>query len=158
MSRGLKTSASLISTLILVAPAFAAAQIPSEDLRTLIQASVLSDPRATSIPPAQLQGLVDALLSEAQAKNMTSGDILWRPNQSANVSYSQSGDEMSVQSGACAIGWQGYLCNFNKVFGFEGGNYQIPLFMLFVTAFLLAVVWEMILHHRKKLAKPGPRM
>lgn len=147
----------LLSSMILV-PALVFAQVPSEDLRTLIQASVLSDPRAASIPPAQLQGLIDALLSEAQAKNMTSGDILWRPNQSANVSYSQSGDEVSAQSGVCATGWQGYLCNFNRVFGFEGDNYQIPLFMLFVTAFLIAVIWEMILHHRKKLAKPSPRM
>lgn len=158
MSRGLKTFASFISALVLLAPALAAAQIPSEDLRNLIQGSVLSDPRTATIPPAQLQGLIDALLAEAQAKNMDSGDILWRPEQTANVSYSQSEDQVTTQTPGCALGWQGYLCNFNRVFGFEGGNYQIPLFMLFVSAFLIAVVWEMILHHRKKLAKPSPRM
>jgi hypothetical protein len=124
------------------------AQTSSGDLRSAIQSSVLADPRVANIPPAQLQGLVDALVAQARAQNMTVADILWRPQQAAASTFGAPG----AQSVACTSGWQGYACQFNRVFGFEGNSYEIPIFLLVTTAFLIAVIWELILHHRKKMA------
>jgi|GEM_PF-1383213 len=134
-----------------ILPVVVAAQASDDDLRNTIQNSVLSDPRAANIPPAQLQGLIDSLVAQAQAQHMTSADILQRPQQAATGSTFNG--SQSQQGATCPAGWQGYLCNFNQIFGFEGNNYEIPIFLLVTTAFLIAVVWEMILHHRKKLAK-----
>ena len=151
----MQTTRKIIASLVLliaVVPTFTFAQDASADLRNTIQNSVLSDPRTAGIPPAQLQGLIDALIAQASAQNMTAQDILWRPQQAAASTFAPGADS---QSAACAPGWQGYLCQFNQTFGFEGGSYEIPLFILVTTAFLIAVIWELIIHHRKKLAKKG---
>jgi hypothetical protein len=132
------------------APVLVRAQAGSDDLRNTIQSSVLSDPRVANIPPDQLQSLIDALVAQAQAQHMTSADILFRPQQAAVGSTFAGGQ--AQQNAACMTGWQGYLCQFNQVFGFEGGNYEIPIFLLVTTAFLIAVIWELIIHHRKKMA------
>jgi hypothetical protein len=133
------------------APVLVSAQAGSDDLRNTIQSSVLSDPRVANIPPDQLQSLIDALVVQAQAQHMTSADILFRPQQAA-VGSTFAGGQVQ-QNAACMSGWEGYLCQFNQVFGFEGGNYEIPIFLLVTTAFLIAVIWELIVHHRKKMAK-----
>jgi hypothetical protein len=140
-------------TVMALSPVVVSAQT-NDDLRNTIQNSVLSDPRVASIPPDQLAGLIDALVAEARSKNMTSADILTKPQQAAAAS---SFSVNQTPSAACATGWQGYLCEFNQVFGFEGNNYEIPVFILVTTAFLIAVIWEMILHHRKKLAKAAAK-
>lgn len=139
----------VLATILVMAPVVVSAQVAQDDLRNAIQASVLSDPRAQTIPPEQLKELVDALAVQAQEQNMTASDILWRPQQTGLV------EEVSVKpvEVGCAQGWQGYLCQFNKAFGFVGGNYEVPLFLLVVSGLLIAVVWELIVHHRKKLAK-----
>lgn len=124
----------------------------SDDLRNTIQASLLADPRVANIPPEQLQGLIDALVAQARARNMTSADIVTRPQQQA-AAGSTFAPDAQAQAAVCETGWQEYLCNFNKVFGFEGNNYEIPIFLLIVTTFLIAVIWELILHHRKVLQK-----
>jgi len=149
MQRGLKTIGMSLVALCVLAPILASAQTSTDDLRLVIQNSVLSDPRVANIPPAQLQGLVDALVAQATAQHMTSEDILWRPQQAAAATFSSND---SSQNAVCVTGWQGYLCNFNQIFGFDGNNYEIPIFLLVTSAFLIAVIWEIILHHRKKMA------
>lgn len=138
-----------LATILVMVPLVVSAQDAQEELRSAIQASVLSDPRAQTIPPEQLKELVDALAAQAQEQNMTAADILWRPQQTGLVA------DTSVKpvQADCTQGWQGYLCQFNKAFGFVGGNYEVPLFLLVISGLLIAVVWELIVHHRKKLAK-----
>jgi hypothetical protein len=134
---------------MLLSPAFALAQTSQADLRTTIQNSVIADPRVANIPPQQLQALIDDLVAQANAQHMTASDILSNQPQAAASTFAagQSYNE------ACAAGWEGYACNFNKMFGFDGNNYTVPIVLFVTTAFLLAVIWELILHHRKKLAK-----
>jgi hypothetical protein len=137
-----------------VAGSATASSAPNDDLRNAIEASVLADPRVANIPPEQLQGLIVALIAEAQAQHMTAADIMSRPvPQQAAAGSTFDNAQAQQQSTACLLGWQGYLCNFNKVFGFDGNNHTIPIFLLCVTAFLIAVIWELIIHHRKVLAK-----
>jgi hypothetical protein len=151
MNHFVKKVMTALFALFILTPMFALAQTASDDLRNTIQNSVLSDPRVANIPPAQLQGLIDALVAQAQAQHMTSEDILYRPQQAAAGS-TFAGAQAQLNT-ACLPGWQGYLCQFNRVFGFEGGNYEIPIFLLVTTAFLIAVIWELILHHKKKMLK-----
>ncbi len=144
----------ILATVLAIAafmPIAVSAQEANADLRSTIQNSVLADPRVANVPPAQLQELVDALFAQAQAQHMTSADILWRPQQAA--AGSTFGNNQGAETTTCTSGWQGYLCNFNHIFGFEGNNYTIPVFLLVTTAFLIAVIWELIIHHRKKMAK-----
>lgn len=145
----------VLFTLAALVPALAAAQNSSDDLRNTIQASVIADPRVANIPPAQLQGLIDALVVEANAQHMSSADILWKPQQQAAAATFSPGSQ--TPGVVCASGWQGYLCQFNQIFGFEGSNYEIPIFILITSAFLLAVIWELIVHHRKKMAQKAGR-
>jgi uncharacterized membrane protein len=130
-------------------PAAVSAQTSTDELRSVIQNSVISDPRTANIPPAQLQGLVDALVEQANAQHMTAADIIWRPQQAYAATVSA---QATTQASVCMTGIQGYLCNFNQIFGFEGNNYEIPILLLFTSAFLIAVIWEIHVHHRKKMA------
>ena len=151
MKRTVSYLAVLSFSLAALSPVVVLAQASPDDLRNTIQNSVLSDPRVANIPPDQLQGLIDALVAQAQAQHMTSADIIYRPQQAAAGATFPGAQ--AQESAACMTGWQGYLCQFNRVFGFEGGNYEIPIFLLVTTAFLIAVIWELIVHHRKKMEK-----
>jgi predicted ABC-type sugar transport system permease subunit len=145
-----KISTAVFFTLVAFLPIAASALDSSTELRSVITNSVLADPRSAGIPPAQLQGLVDSLVAEATAQHMTVADIVAHPQVlTSDVTFGQG---QNVRSAACTSGWQGYLCQFNRVFGFEGNNHTIPLILLVVSAFLLAVIWEMILHRRKAMA------
>jgi len=155
MLRTIRFAIAVALALAAFSPVVALAQSSQDDLHNTIQNSVLADPRAANIPPDQLQGLVDALVAEAQAQHMTSADILYRPQQAAAGSTFTGGQ--TQESTACATGLQGYLCQFNRVFGFEGNNYEIPIFLLVTTAFLIAVIWELIVHHRKKMEKKAKK-
>ena len=151
----MKTTAhigSFVAASLLVMPLVAFAQntpnaSSEDDLHVAIQTALLADPRVQNIPPAQFQGLLEALVAEAQAQHMSPADILWQPQRAAAASAVNAPSRE-----ACASGWQGYLCQFNQVFGFEGGSYGTPVFLLVTTGLLLAVIWELIVHHRKKLA------
>ena len=145
-------SAFLVAALLFLAPIISLAQTSEEeDLRTAIQASVLADPRVSEIPPSQLKGLIDTLVQEALAQKMAVSDILWQPARAEAATIGSNG--AAAESAACAEGFAGYLCQFNKVFGFEGDNYEIPIILLVVTGLLAAVTWEIRAHHRKQLAK-----
>ncbi len=134
-------------------PVVVSAQTTQTDLRNAIQASILSDPRSQSIPPAQMQALVDALTQQAQAQHMSASDILWQP-KTAEAATLGSGPGATV----CPSGWQGYACAFNQVFGFEGNNYEIPIFLLVTSLLLIAVLWEVHQHHKKALAAKAAGM
>jgi hypothetical protein len=39
------------------------------------------------------------------------------------------------------------------VFGFEGSDYSLPILLLVTSGIAVAVIWELIAHHRKKVAQ-----
>ena len=156
MSNNLKQLGLIIALSFLFMPAFAAAQTSDTELRTTIQNSLLADPRTASIPPQLLSALVDSLTAQAQAQHMTASDILWKPQSAAiGSTYGTPGNSASATN--CPTGWQGYACQFNEMFGFDGSNYEVPIFILIITIFLIAIIWEMIAHHRKKMLRAGRR-
>jgi hypothetical protein len=138
-------------TVMLLMPAMLFAQSSAEELRAAIQMSMMDDPRVQEIPPEQLKGLIDQLVAEAQAAHMSSSDILWQPQKAAAASA------MSEQRTACPAGWEGYLCKFEEVFGFTGSSYEIPILILVTAGILLVVIWELIAHHRKKMAEKASK-
>ena len=137
----------ILATIFFGQSAFAQAQ--QDELHAAIWASLLSDPRTATIPPAEMQQLVDALADKAKAQNMSAADILTQQNTIEGTNL-QTGS--LAQQPACTQGIMGYLCHFNQVFGFSGTNYAIPLMLLITSGLLIVIIWEMILHHRKKIA------
>lgn len=148
MHRTRLTVASALLSLLVLAPGIALAQ--DVELREAIQASVMSDPRVSEIPPEQLKILIDALVAEAKAQNMTAADILWQPQRAAVASAVDSPPPM------CEEGWRGYLCELDHIFGFQGGNYEIPIILIVTSGLLIVVIWEIIAHHRKKMLANTP--
>lgn len=136
---------SVMVAVIFLLPFIANAQATVDPLRAAIWTSLLSDPRSANIPPAQMQLLVDQLAQKAEAQNMSVQDILWRPaaNQEAAAVVATLG---------CEQGVVGYICSFNQAFGFSGTNYTVPLALLVTSGLLIVIIWEMIVHRRKKLA------
>lgn len=145
---------SLLLAMAFMTPVIASAQ--SEDLRAAILASILSDTRAQTIPPEQLKILVDSLVAQAQAQNISASDILWKPQVAETAAVAVTQGTILPTKTSCAPGWNGYLCQFNLAFGFEGGSYEIPLFLLITSGLLIAVLWEVIAHHRKLHAVQTP--
>ena len=120
-----------------------------DDLRMAIQTSVLADPRTASIPPSQLNELVDALAEQAQAHHLSAADILWRP-KTAEASTSGPAEGAAVPD--CAEGWYSYLCQVNTAFGFAGNDLTIPILLLITSGLLVLVIQRMIAHHHKRIA------
>jgi hypothetical protein len=144
----IKKAISIVSVMVLMLAPQAAvlAQSAQSDLREAIQASVMSDPRVQGVPPDQLKGLIDALVAEAETQQMSSADILWQP-QNALAASTAAGEEV------CAPGWQGYPCVFNRVFGFDGSDYSLPILLLVTSGIAVLVIWELVAHHRKHEAQ-----
>ena len=122
------------------------AQIAQDELHAAIWASLLADPRTANIPPEQMQALVDALAVKAVAQNMTAEDIT-----KGSTMGSTTATPVAAQHVVCQKGIMGYLCAFNQAFGFAGDTYIVPLMLLVTSGLLIVVIWEMIIHHRRKL-------
>ncbi len=117
------------------------------DLRVAIQASILSDPRSSAIPPAQMNALVDQLVLQAQDQHMTAADILWRPRAAPPEPVAAG-----AIKGGCGTGWEAYLCEVNRTFGFGGNDPTIAIILLVTSGLLIFITIEVIAHHKKKLA------
>ncbi len=144
MPHSLKVSLASVISLVVFAPYILLAQTSQDDLRNAIQSSVMTDPRVQEIPPSQLTALIDALVAEAEMQHMSVSDILWQPQRAAVAS---AVEPETIQS--CSVGWQGYLCQLEQVFGFTGSNYDLPIILLVTSGLLIVVLWEFIAHHRK---------
>ena len=142
-----KIIATATITLALIFPLAVYAQAAQDQLHAAIWASLLADPRTANIPPEQMQALVDALAEKAVAQNMTAEDI-----SNGSTMGSTAATPVAAQEMECQRGIMGYLCAFNRSFGFSGDNYIVPLMLLVTSGLLIVVIWEMIIHHRRKLA------
>jgi hypothetical protein len=141
----------ILVAMLFAAPIVAFAQSEQHDLRIAIEGSIFADPRVAGIPPSELQGLVDALVQQAQVQNMSVSDILWQPGIAEAATI--GGTDAVAANAECAAGYEGYLCQFNRVFGFEGGNYEMPIILLVTSGLLAVIIWEIRAHHKKNMAK-----
>lgn len=53
--------------------------VRADELSETIRGVILADPRASSLSPDEIAGLVTRLNEEASGQGMTAHDILWRP-------------------------------------------------------------------------------
>lgn len=127
MTRSL-TIATICATAVLSVPLLAAAQ--ANGLENAIRAEIMKDPRSQDIPPVQMDAMVTALAQTAAAQGVSESDITWKP---------------ATRGTAAAPAECGFLCTVNRIFGFGGDDYTIPI-GLAVTSALLILFISMMLH------------
>ena len=132
--------AALIALFALAPHTFAQSASGSDDLRATIRAELLSDPRTSNLPQAQLDAMVDALTAQAQEQGLTAHDITWRPAMTPAE---------NIQADACGS-MPSVLCALNRAFGFDGSDPRIPVGLGIVSALLILIIGLMFeMHHRK---------
>ncbi len=112
------------------------AQESDAELRATIRAAIMSDPRTSDLTEAEIEGMVDALVGEAEAQGVTSQDIVWRPEEPAPAPVPPSCGSMPA-----------LLCALNEALGFDGSDVKIPIGLGITSALLLFVIGSMLLHH-----------
>ena len=112
------------------------------DLQTTILTQVMKDPRASSLPPSQLQAIVNSLTTEAQKQSMTSANI----EQTLAAQNTLSGDATETQPvDSCD---SNFLCNVNQIFGFPSDSYSVVFGTVLFLLLCLIVVRRLLVHHR----------
>lgn len=130
--------------LLLAAPMLVGAQSAErEQLRATIMAQILQDPRSASIPPEQLQLLVDALSQQADEQEIAVEDILWQPA----IAFGASAPEASTQALPACESPFSFACVVAEAFGFVGNNPTIPLYFLVASGLLILLITRMHRHH-----------
>ena len=104
-------------------------------LRSTIYAQVMSDPRSKDLSQAQVYALVNALAQQAQAQNVTSSQITYRP---------QAPEAQSTLT-AC----NDVMCSFSRAFGLDGTFLLIPLTLL-----ILAIMFIFLYSHMREMGHP----
>lgn len=102
----------------------------STGLSNAIRAEILKDPRSADIPQAQIDAMVSALAQTASAQGVSESDITWKP-------VTRQG---GLEPEAC-----GFFCTINRIFGFGGDDFTIPI-GLGITSALLILFISMMLH------------
>ena len=153
----------LLSTVHLALPVFAYAQVSSSDaqsaavaktntsanaasdaeLHTTIMNAVMQDPRAASLPPEQLQEMINTLEDAAKTQGIDSQAITETDQTYAPDAAVRS----QVDTGNCT-GLLRLLCAANSAFGFDGSNpdYTFYLWALAGVCFMLLAIFELRLH------------
>jgi hypothetical protein len=155
MTQTYRTRSFIIAALVLAAllPAVARAQAtPPSDLRAIIRAELLSDPRTSSLTQQQLDAMVSLLSQEAQKRGLTAQDLTWHPQTFQGTGASQA----AQQPQDCGSSW---TCAAAAAWGFTGPDTIIPFSLGAASMALLWVIAEML--HRRKyphLAAPASGM
>ncbi|MCE9541235.1 hypothetical protein K8R03_01595 [Candidatus Kaiserbacteria bacterium] len=133
-----------LTVLAVILPFAVHAQSASQDdLRATIRAELLKDPRASQLPPNELDAMVNVLAQGATSQGITSGDITWRPAASG---VSQQSYEGSSQ--AFCMGLPAFFCAVSSGFGFDDSNTIIPIALLMTSGLLLFLLYELKHHHK----------
>ena len=78
---GVHLTSILVLTLFVCTPGIIQAQnTPSNDLSATVRAAILKDPRAQSMSSAQIDAMVSALTTQAQAKGLTAQTVAYTPD------------------------------------------------------------------------------
>ena len=137
---------SLLAVLLVAAPMLAGAQsVEREQLRATIMAQIIQDPRSASIPPEQLQLLVDALSQEATEQEIAVEDILWQPA----IVFGAAASEAPISSAPACESPVSFACVVAEAFGFVGDNPTVPLYLLVASGLLILLITRMRRHHHE---------
>lgn len=116
-----------------------------EQLRATIMAQIIQDPRSASIPPEQLQLLVDALSQEATEQEIAVEDILWQPA----IVFGAAASEAPISSAPACESPVSFACVVAEAFGFVGDNPTVPLYLLVASGLLILLITRMRRHHHE---------
>lgn len=129
-----------LGILVVFSPRISRAQTaPPSDLRSVIRAQLLSDPRTASLSSDQLDAMVSLLAQQAQKQGITAQDITWRPQAPAPASAPRAPAE------SCA---GNFTCVMDEAFGFIGPDTTIPFALGAASMGLIWITAEML--HRRK--------
>ncbi len=132
------TRVAVLTAAIVSLPLLVGAQ--SIGLSEAIRAEILKDPRAASIPSAQVDAMVASLAQAAAQQGVTESDITWRPVEAAETE----------SAAPC-----GFLCSINAIFGFGGNDYTIPVGLGLTSALLILFISMMLhRHHKHNIVPP----
>lgn len=115
----------LLFALAVLVPVAASAQTASQDqLRATIEQEITSDPRSQTMTQTQINGLVDALTTQAEKQGITASQLTYRPSVSAST-FTPCTD---------------VSCSLSQAFGLDGSVPIIPI-ALFVAAALFILIY-----------------
>lgn len=116
----------LASALIFASHAYA--QTTSQDqLRATIKAEITADPRSKTMTQAQIDGLVDALTTQAQKQGLTVEQLTYRPGETA------------IPSSAAFTNCTDISCSLGQAFGLDGSVPIIPIALLVVAGLFILI-------------------
>ena len=159
----------LLTSIVLLVPVFSFAQVQSapqptpsavqaaaavtatqsntaaadSDLHTTIMNAVMQDPRAATLPPAQLQEMINTLENAAKKQGISAETI----RQTSGLQSQDTFAQQPVEAINCE-GLMRLSCAANQTFGFDGSNltYTFYLWVLAGICFMLLAVFELRLH------------
>jgi hypothetical protein len=133
----------LFVALLLLTPLFIHAQInPSADsaqLRATIRSAILQDPRSASIPSAQLDVMVDALVTRAQGQGITSQSLAYVPGAIPRQPLA-SNDALPCDGISPA------LCPLAYAMGYNNPDKSVPIGLWITSGILIWVISRMRKH------------
>ena len=134
----------LLMALAVLLPRLSHAQAPApqNDLRAVIHAELLGDPRTAGLSQAQLNTMVELLTKQAQKQGVTAHDITWRPQSAQSGPEGQSGEVMDV------CGASTFFCVIDEAFGLVGPDTTIPFSLGAASMGLIWIIAE-TLHRRR---------
>jgi hypothetical protein len=107
----------------------------STDISTSIRAEILKDPHASILTPAQIDTMVAALTSQAQARGVTPQDFTYHPGvpDPSAIPVPPTDPCADVSSA---------LCNLGKVYGINSDDIGISLGLWLTSGLLALVIWK----------------
>ena len=127
----------LVTMCILLPLSLHAQASSASDLSAAIRAAVLKDPRAASLPPSELNAIVDALTVKAQSQGLTAQAIAYVPGSKNVVTPAAPGS-----SGTCTD-ISSPLCTLGQALGFDNPDKRVPIGLWLTSALLIAIIWHM---------------
>lgn len=132
----------LMSLLFLITPFLIHAQTTDQsELRAVIRAAILKDSRSASLPPAQIETMVDALTARAQTQGVTPAAIAFRAG-SVDDTVVLPSHTTTQQTVVCAD-ISSPLCALGYAVGFNNPDKSVPIGLWITSGILTIVIWRM---------------
>ena len=129
----------LTITLFFLTPFLIHAQATSStELRAIIRAAILKDPRAAGLQSQEIDAMVEALTVRAQTQGVTPQDLTYVPG---TVSPDWVPPESSTKAGCADT--SSPLCALGYAMGFGNPDKRIPIGLWLTSGVLIFVIWRM---------------
>lgn len=139
-----------LTALLFIAPLYLNAQSDISlrgDMSATIKNALLTDPRAQSLSPEELDAISFTLTRQAQAQGMTQHDLLWRPA----LAHTITANEITGAGNTCG-NVPLFICGVNQSIGLSGSDMTIVILLGVLVVLILATTAGYLeLRHRNKL-------